>query len=125
MADSPPPRRTPAGAGSDAAEIRRKRTFWLWAIGISLAVLVIAPFVGLVGTMAGMFGAYQETLQSATSPEPADLADGVSSAMWTTAGGFAVATVALLVLIVSLVRVVTLSTADPGPPTRTVRHDDR
>lgn len=118
IADSPPTRPTPAGPGSDAAEVRRKRTFWLWAIGISLAVLVIAPLAGLIGTVAGMFGAYQEVAQSAVSPKPADLADGISSALGTTLGGAAVAAVALLVLIGSIVRFVTLPKPPPAPPGR-------
>ena len=58
---------------------------WLSLIGN------IAPMVGLLGTVTGMIAAFGKIASSVTPPKPADLADGISTALLTTAFGLIVA----------------------------------
>jgi biopolymer transport protein ExbB len=51
----------------------------------------IAPMVGLFGTVHGMIDAFYEIATSGTTPEPAELANGISKALLTTLLGLAIA----------------------------------
>ncbi|MEK7269882.1 MAG: MotA/TolQ/ExbB proton channel family protein [Planctomycetota bacterium] len=51
---------------------------------------VLAPFLGLYGTVIGMIMAFQMIAISGT-PKPAELANGIQLALWTTAEGLTVA----------------------------------
>ena len=54
-------------------------------------VAVIAPLIGLLGTVLGMIGAFQALQDTGTQADPAVLAGGIWEALLTTAAGMAVA----------------------------------
>ena len=56
----------------------------------------IAPMIGLAGTVTGMISSFDEIANSATQPEPAKLADGISTALWTTLVGLGIAIPAMI-----------------------------
>ncbi|MBI4616857.1 MAG: MotA/TolQ/ExbB proton channel family protein [Planctomycetes bacterium] len=56
----------------------------------------IAPLLGLLGTIIGMISAFGEIARLTTSPKPAQLANGISTALYTTAFGLVVAIPATL-----------------------------
>ena len=56
----------------------------------------IAPMVGLMGTVYGMINSFQVIATSTTQPKPADLADGISTALFTTLEGLAIAIPAMV-----------------------------
>lgn len=51
----------------------------------------ISPMVGLFGTVHGMIEAFQTIATATAAPEPAELANGISTALFTTLIGLAVA----------------------------------
>lgn len=51
----------------------------------------IGPMIGLMGTVHGMIMSFEEIAQSAVSPKPSDLAEGISMALFTTLEGLVVA----------------------------------
>ncbi len=62
-----------------------------------LALLgAIAPMLGLTGTVSGMIASFQTIAQSETAPKPADLAQGISQALFTTLEGLAIAIPAMV-----------------------------
>ncbi len=56
----------------------------------------IAPMFGLMGTVAGMIESFEVIADSQTSPKPADLAKGISTALFTTLEGLIVAIPAMV-----------------------------
>ncbi|MEX2014983.1 MAG: MotA/TolQ/ExbB proton channel family protein, partial [Candidatus Hydrogenedentales bacterium] len=56
----------------------------------------IAPFVGLLGTVAGMIKAFAQIHNKQGQVNPSDLAEGISNALVTTVGGLTVAIPALV-----------------------------
>lgn len=56
----------------------------------------IAPMIGLMGTVYGMIESFRVIATSTTSPEPSKLADGISTALFTTIEGLAVAIPAMI-----------------------------
>lgn len=56
----------------------------------------VAPMIGLMGTVYGMINSFQTIASSATQPKPRDLADGISTALFTTLEGLAVAIPAMI-----------------------------
>lgn len=56
----------------------------------------IAPMIGLMGTVAGMIESFETIANSTTSPKPADLAQGISKALFTTLEGLVVAIPAMV-----------------------------
>lgn len=56
----------------------------------------IGPMIGLMGTVYGMIQSFQKIATSATSPKPSELADGISTALFTTLEGLAVAIPAMV-----------------------------
>ncbi len=64
-------------------------------LGIIGTIAVIAPFVGLAGTVLGIIKAFQEIALKGNS-SPAVVAAGVSEALVTTFGGLVVAIVAVI-----------------------------
>ncbi|HUZ48537.1 MAG TPA: MotA/TolQ/ExbB proton channel family protein [Candidatus Dormibacteraeota bacterium] len=64
-------------------------------LGVIGTIAVIAPFVGLAGTVLGIIRAFQEIALKGNS-SPAVVAAGVSEALITTFGGLAVAIVAVI-----------------------------
>ena len=57
---------------------------------------VISPMIGLMGTVYGMILSFQTIAASATSPKPSELADGISTALFTTLEGLTVAIPAMI-----------------------------
>lgn len=56
----------------------------------------IAPMLGLMGTVYGMITSFQTIERSKTSPKPSELAGGISTALFTTIEGLAVAIPAMI-----------------------------
>lgn len=61
-------------------------------------VSVIAPLLGLLGTVLGMIDAFQTLQASGAAADPADLAGGIWEALLTTAAGMSVAIPAAMAL---------------------------
>lgn len=56
----------------------------------------IAPMIGLMGTVFGMIQSFEKIAQSTVSPKPAELAEGISTALFTTLEGLTVAIPAMI-----------------------------
>ncbi len=56
----------------------------------------IAPMIGLMGTVYGMILSFQKIATSTVAPKPSELADGISTALFTTLEGLAVAIPAMV-----------------------------
>ncbi len=56
----------------------------------------IAPMIGLMGTVYGMILSFQKIATSTVAPKPSELADGISTALFTTLEGLAVAIPAMI-----------------------------
>jgi len=61
-------------------------------------VIKSAPMVGLFGTVIGMIGAFRTLATPGQAPDPADLAQDISVALYTTASGLAIAIPLLITL---------------------------
>ncbi|QDT39148.1 MotA/TolQ/ExbB proton channel family protein [Stratiformator vulcanicus] len=59
-------------------------------------ISAIAPMIGLMGTVWGMIQSFQTIARSTTQPKPAELADGISTALFTTLEGLMVAIPAMV-----------------------------
>ncbi len=57
----------------------------------------ISPMVGLLGTVQGMIASFNVIATSATTPKPSELAQGISTALFTTLVGLAIAIPALAI----------------------------
>lgn len=89
------------------ADVIRKRKFWRRAIWISIGGVIIPPLFGLVGTVIGMVGAFNQLAETGEA-EPEELAGNVSVALLTTMWGLVFSTIAFCVLIGALIRFFTL-----------------
>ncbi|MCA9032100.1 MAG: MotA/TolQ/ExbB proton channel family protein [Planctomycetaceae bacterium] len=76
--------------GEEESMALEQRLSWLALIGS------IAPMMGLLGTVQGMINSFQTIANSATQPKPKDLADGISTALFTTMEGLIVAIPAIV-----------------------------
>jgi biopolymer transport protein ExbB len=56
----------------------------------------VAPMIGLMGTVYGMIDSFRVIANSTTQPKPKELADGISTALFTTIEGLAVAIPAMV-----------------------------
>lgn len=56
----------------------------------------IAPMIGLMGTVYGMIQSFEQIANSTTSPKPSELAEGISTALFTTLEGLTVAIPAMV-----------------------------
>lgn len=56
----------------------------------------IAPMIGLMGTVYGMIMSFEKIAQSTVSPKPSELAEGISTALFTTLEGLVVAIPAMI-----------------------------
>lgn len=59
-------------------------------------ISAVAPMLGLMGTVAGMIASFREIATSPTTPKPSELADGISTALFTTLEGLTVAIPAMV-----------------------------
>jgi biopolymer transport protein ExbB len=83
-------RQTFEGAGRDAAH---KLDRYLNTLG---TVAAVAPLLGLFGTVVGMIEIFGSQTGSAGSANPVELAHGISTALYNTAGGLLVAIPSLM-----------------------------
>lgn len=65
-------------------------------IGYLALVGSVAPMLGLLGTVQGMVASFQVIATSVSAPKPYELADGISTALFTTMEGLAVAIPAII-----------------------------
>ena len=65
-------------------------------IGYLALIGSVAPMLGLLGTVQGMVLSFQVIATSTTSPKPAELADGIATALFTTLEGLIVAIPAII-----------------------------
>lgn len=65
-------------------------------IGYLALIGSVAPMLGLLGTVQGMVMSFQVIATSTTSPKPAELADGIATALFTTLEGLVVAIPAII-----------------------------
>ncbi len=56
----------------------------------------VAPMIGLMGTVYGMILSFQKIATATVAPKPSELADGISTALFTTLEGLAVAIPAMV-----------------------------
>lgn len=76
--------------GEDEAMAMEHKLSYLALIGS------VAPMIGLMGTVYGMIQSFEKIATSATSPKPSELAEGISTALFTTLEGLAVAIPAMI-----------------------------
>lgn len=76
--------------GDDENQVLEHRLSYLGLIG------QLSPMLGLLGTVQGMISSFQVIANSATAPKPAELADGIATALFTTLEGLCVAIPAII-----------------------------
>ncbi|MCA9049771.1 MAG: MotA/TolQ/ExbB proton channel family protein [Planctomycetaceae bacterium] len=77
-------------AGEDENMALEHRLSYLALIG------TIAPMLGLMGTVQGMIASFDKIASSAVSPKPSELAEGISTALFTTLIGLGIALPAMI-----------------------------
>lgn len=87
--------------------LKRRRKFWLRAIWISIAGVIIPPMFGLIPTVVRMVGAFRELAKTGES-DPEVIAKDISDSLLTVAWGLVISVIAFLVLIGVLIRFFTL-----------------
>jgi len=76
--------------GEDETMAMEHRLSYLALIGS------VAPMLGLMGTVQGMIASFEVIANSETSPKPSQLADGISTALFTTLIGLGIAVPAMV-----------------------------
>lgn len=77
-------------AGDEEAMVLEHKLSYLSLIATT------APMLGLLGTVQGMIDSFRVIANSETAPKPKDLADGISTALFTTMEGLVVAIPAII-----------------------------
>ncbi|MCA9036659.1 MAG: MotA/TolQ/ExbB proton channel family protein [Planctomycetaceae bacterium] len=77
-------------AGEDENMALEHRLSYLALIG------TVAPMLGLMGTVQGMIASFNKIAASAVSPKPSELAEGISTALFTTLIGLGIAIPAMV-----------------------------
>ncbi len=77
-------------AGEDENMALEHRLSYLALIG------TVAPMLGLMGTVQGMIASFDQIATSPSTPKPADLAQGISTALFTTLIGLGIAVPAMI-----------------------------
>jgi biopolymer transport protein ExbB len=77
-------------AGEDENMALEHRLSYLALIG------TVAPMLGLMGTVQGMIASFDKIATSPSTPKPAELADGISTALFTTLIGLGIAVPAMI-----------------------------
>jgi uncharacterized membrane protein YhaH (DUF805 family) len=109
------PPQTSLAASADDEAVMRRRKFWLRAIWISIAGVVVPPMFGLTGTFVGMLGAFGE-LSKTGEADPEALAGDISVSLLTTLWGLVVSVIAFIILVGALIRFFTLPKASGAAP---------
>lgn len=96
-----------------------------WSLaGLVVGILLLpAPLFGLFGTIFEMSQAFDDVAAS-TSPDPADLAEGIYLATAWTVAGLAIFVAGLLLLIASVVSFVTAPREERGASAQLAREQD-
>lgn len=76
--------------GEDESMALEHRLSYLALIG------TVAPMLGLMGTVQGMIASFSKIAQATVSPKPAELAEGISTALFTTLIGLGIAVPAMV-----------------------------
>ena len=76
--------------GEDENMAMEHRLSYLALIG------TVAPMLGLMGTVQGMIASFEKIASSVVSPKPAELAEGISTALFTTLIGLGIAVPAMV-----------------------------
>ena len=92
-------------------ERRKKRGFWIWNIAVSGMLMVVAPVVGLLGTVGGMSGAFGQ--MGTSGADVGALSNHISQVLIATVVGLGVSVIAFIWMVVSIVRLCTLPKAPP------------
>ncbi|TWT86822.1 Biopolymer transport protein ExbB [Pseudobythopirellula maris] len=66
-------------------------------LGYMALIGSISPMIGLLGTVQGMIGSFNVIATSPTTPKPSALAEGISTALFTTLVGLAIAIPAIAI----------------------------
>ncbi len=77
-------------AGEDENMALEHRLSYLALIG------TVAPMLGLMGTVQGMIASFDKIATSPSTPKPSELADGISTALFTTLIGLGIAVPAMI-----------------------------
>lgn len=77
-------------AGEDENMALEHRLSYLALIG------TVAPMFGLMGTVQGMIASFEKIASSAVAPKPSELAEGISTALFTTLIGLGIAIPAMV-----------------------------
>ena len=77
-------------AGEDENMALEHRISYLALIG------TVAPMLGLMGTVQGMINSFDKIARAAVSPKPSELAEGISTALFTTLIGLGIAIPAMI-----------------------------
>ena len=77
-------------AGEDENMALEHRLSYLALIG------TVAPMLGLMGTVQGMIASFDKIASSTVSPKPSELAEGISTALFTTLIGLGIAVPAMV-----------------------------
>jgi biopolymer transport protein ExbB/TolQ len=80
----------------------RKARWYLAATIVAGAVTFLSPFIGMIGTVEGMIGAFDEMVPSGVK-DPDVLSEGIGEVLIATAAGFGVAILGFPLFIVFLV----------------------
>ena len=95
-------------SSEDVAPVQRRRKFWRRMIWISVVGVIAPPIFGLIGTVVGMVGAFEE-LSKTGEANPETLAGDISVSLLTTLWGLAISMISVLVLVFAIIRFRTLS----------------
>ena len=81
-----------------------------WIVGIVVGVmLTLAPLCGVLGTVLGLVRLFEAVAVVEASRKAEMLSTGISHSMWSTAIGFAIFPVGLVILSLSIYKVATIS----------------
>jgi len=92
-------------------ERRKKRGFWIWNIAISGVLMVVAPVVGLLTTVGGMHGAFDQ--MGTSGADVGALSNHIGEVLIATLVGLGVSVITFIWMVVSIVRLCTLPKAPP------------
>ena len=101
-----PPYQPPASdtGTPETGDLSRKLRIWKRIRLISLVLCLVLPINGIVGTVIGMTGAFEE-LRNTGAADPSELASHISVALLSTFWGLVIAVPALIVVVISAIRV--------------------
>ena len=82
--------------------VQRRRKFWRRMIWISGAGVIASLMFGLIGTVVGMVGAFEE-LSKTGEANPEELAGDIAVSLMTTLWGLVISMISVLVLVFAII----------------------